>query len=394
MKILNIFNHYLEKGGEAHAVAAICDSLAQVSDLERLEFSSSDWAGPNAPPRWQQAVKMIRNPQSLRLLHTVQARSAADCWLVHNVFPVGSAAIYREARRLEVPIVQYLHNYRPFSVNSYLWADGQLAPQGLTRNYWPEIAAGAWQDSRLRTAWFAGVLSLMHALGWWQSVKVWIAVSEFVRDRFVEAGIPAERVVTLRHFWRPQAGARASAGEHYLYLGRLTDAKGVRVLLDAWEIMEAEMKEATPALLIAGSGPLERQVRERAARTKSVKFLGEISGEHKMHALESARAIVVPSLWWEPLGLVVYEGYDYSLPVLAARSGGLAEIVREGQTGLLHTPGDAAELSRHVLELERNCSLAMEMGVAGRRWLEENANETDWQRRFLEIAHSAIAHRS
>ena len=134
---------------------------------------------------------MLWNPKSLKEIREHHRRFRPDAWLVHNVFPVGSAAIYREAASIGIPIVQYVHNFRPFSVNGYLWAANRLAVGGLSRDYWTEIRHGAWQNSRLRTAWLAFTLSIMHALGWWNSVKVWIAVSDFVRQKFIAAGIPA-----------------------------------------------------------------------------------------------------------------------------------------------------------------------------------------------------------
>ncbi|MBA2435781.1 MAG: glycosyltransferase family 4 protein [Chthoniobacterales bacterium] len=391
MRILNLFNQYLERGGEAVAVEAICASLSHVSEVERLDFYSSDWTGPGAPPAWQQALRMWRNPATIHRLRDSERGSKSDLWLVHNVFPVGSAAIYREAQRLEIPVVQYLHNYRPFSVNGYLWAGNRLAPQGLTKNYWPEISAGAWQNSRVKTAWLASVLTASHLLGWWRSVKVWIAISDFVKDKFISAGIPAEKVVTLRHFWRPGPAPEAASGNHYLFLGRLTEAKGVKVLLDAWEKLEAEKGGATPLLCIAGEGPLRSYVQSRAASAGSIQFLGEISGDAKAEALRCAKAVIVPSIWWEPLGLVVYEGYEYERPVLAARSGGLPEIVLEGETGLLHEPGDSATLAAQVMSLEEHPEKSQSMGQAGRQWLIRNADETQWQRRFQAIADLALA---
>ncbi len=334
---------------------------------------------------------MLANPNSLERLRVAERGGHSDLWLVHNVFPVGSAAIYREAQRRQVPIVQYLHNYRPFSVNGYLWAGDHLEPAGLEGNPWPEIIAGSWQDSRIKTAWLAAVLALSRSLGWWESVKIWVAVSDFVRDRVVRAGIPAERVVTLRHFWRGRIPSEAGGGDHYLFLGRLTVAKGVKVLLDTWEKLETALGNAAPRLMIAGDGPLRSFVEQRARERRCVQYAGEICGAAKADLLGRARAIIVPSVWWEPLGLVVYEAYENSRPVLAARSGGLTEIVIDGETGLLHSPGDATELARQVMSLEHDPELRHAMGAAGRRWLEMHTDERTWRQNFLAIAQRATS---
>jgi len=390
MKILNIFNHYVEKGGEAQAVEAISEALSQISDLERCEFFSSDWIRSEAPAKWKQALWMIRNPESLRKLRGCERSFKSDVWLVHNVLPVGSTAIYPEAKRLGVPVIQYIHNFRPFSVNGYLWAGDRLAPGGLSKNYWQEIRHGAWQNSRGKTAWLALVLLLSHALGSWRGVKAWIAISDFMRQKFISAGVPPEKIFTLRHFWKPRSEERANYGQHYLFLGRLTEAKGVNVLLDAWQILERKHGSSTPELIIGGDGPLRSVVVARVERMQSVTYAGQLSGAAKTEALSKARAVVVPSIWWEALGLVVYEAYDYSRPVLVARSGGLPEIVIHSETGLLHDPGNATQFAEQVMELESDAQQCQEMGRRGRTWLQANANESDWHRRFCEIAQYAM----
>jgi glycosyltransferase involved in cell wall biosynthesis len=258
-------------------------------------------------------------------------------------------------------------------------------------NYWQEIRHGAWQNSRSKTAWLAFVLSLSHALGWWRNVKTWIAISDFIRDKFISAGVRAEDIFTLRHFWKPRThDNEVCDGAHYLYLGRLTEAKGALVLLDAWEILEREAGTAAPGLLIAGEGPMRSAVIARCERMTRVKYAGRLEEDAKARALQAARAVIVPSIWWEPLGLVVYEAYDHSRPVIAASSGGLPEIVLDGETGLLHAPGNAEQLARQVMQLEREPEKRRTMGQRGRLWLEQNADEAKWQEEFIKIAAHAL----
>jgi glycosyltransferase involved in cell wall biosynthesis len=390
MKILNVFNCHVERGGEAIAVDAICDSLSHIAELERCDFSSVDWLKPDAPARWKQAIRMIRNPESLAKLRGLQIRFQPDFWLLHNVFPIGSAAIYPEARQLGVPIIQYIHNFRPFSVSGYLWAGNRLAPEGLVKNFWPEVRAGAWQNSRAKTAWLALILLGAHGAGWWRIPKTWIAISDFMRDKFVSAGIPAKSIFTLRHFWTPKQPPPSHEGTHFLFLGRLTEAKGINVLLEAWQILEQRYGTSAPRLLIGGDGPLRSDVAAKVERMKCVTFAGELSGAAKQQAFDQARAIIAPSISWEALGLVVYEAYDYYRPVLVARSGGLPEVVVEPETGLIHEPGNAEQLVEHVLELQKDSRRAEEMGRRGRAWLEAHANESDWQSHFSAIAESAL----
>jgi glycosyltransferase involved in cell wall biosynthesis len=389
-RILSVFNKYLERGGEEVVVEQIRNVLEANSEWfihRELLFESADWKRPPVPSVWKKALWFMRNPKSLARLREAHTGIQADCWLTHNIFPVGSAAIYREASQLGVPIVQYIHNFRPFSVNGYLWDGERLALGGLRRSYWQEIRAGAWQDSQIKTAGFAMALHAMHGLGWWSSVRTWIAISEFMRQRFIEGGIPAERIFTLRTFYQPQAIVPVAPRDdrYVLFLGRMISAKGVRVLLEVWSQLEARFGTDIPELRLAGDGPLSAWVASEARRYRRVRYLGRIDGAEKASQLTGCLAVVAPSLWWEPLGQVIYEAFNYAKPVLAARSGGMPELVTDGVTGCLHEPAAIHQLANQVMSLDAAPAQAAEMGQRGRAWLEANTRVEDWQTGFRQI---------
>jgi glycosyltransferase involved in cell wall biosynthesis len=203
-----------------------------------------------------------------------------------------------------------------------------------------------------------------------------------MRQCFIEAGVPAEDIFTVPHFWnaRPEPSLRDDG--YFLYLGRLITAKGLGVMFEAWRYVEEELGESAPRLIIGGMGPLEAEIRKASAASRRVEFVGFVGGQEKSGLIAGCAAMVAPSLWWEPLGLVTYEAYDYGKPMLAARSGGLTETVIDGSTGLLHTPGAARELAGHVIRLHRDPGLRREMGARGRSWLLEHAGEALWLERF------------
>lgn len=388
LRVLHLFNRYRFFGGEEAAVlrmtAAMRDSGATVDECF---FASEDWEGPDAPSRWKQAFLALRNPRALRQVCERHREKKTHFWLAHNILPVLSPAVLSEAHRQRVPIALYLHNYRPFSVNGSLWAGDRVDTAGLRKNFVPEIMSGAWQDSVPRTAFMAAVLWMAHAMGWYRRVNGWIAVSNFVRDRFVEAGVPREKTHVLAYPFVPTEKPMITAERgHFLFLGRLTVAKGVRVLLRAWEIVQAKCGDAVPKLVIGGEGELEKEVRATAdASGGSIKYLGNVSGDAKAELIAPSRAMIVPSIWWDPYPTVVYEAYDQSCAVLAARSGGLPESVQHECTGLLHEAGDAEALADHVLRLHRDQNEATEFGAAGRQWLLANSGVAFWWERFAAI---------
>jgi hypothetical protein len=94
---------------------------------------------------------MFHNPRSARRLREKQKQTRAQAWLVHNIFPVGSPAVYDEALRQDIPIVQFVHNFRPFSITGYLSYAQAMRPRQWPRAYLRQITSGDWQKSRLKT---------------------------------------------------------------------------------------------------------------------------------------------------------------------------------------------------------------------------------------------------
>ncbi len=272
-----------------------------------------------------------------------------------------------------------------------MWFRHSVQDDALSGSVWPEILHATWEGSPLKTALLAWHLRHFTGNGGIERIHHWIAVSDFMRSRFIDAGVPASKITTLRHCWHPGPGDPQPEGDYYLFLGRLVTEKGVGTLIDAWEILRREMGEHCPRLIIAGTGPEEARVHRAAAMSDRIEFVGFVSGYAKQQLISGARSVIVPSIWWEPLGLTVYESYEHRRPVLAAASGGLTETVRHTVTGYLHEPGVPMELAASVLRIETEGSAARrEMGERGRRWLEEEASPDAWRASLSNLIHQAL----
>lgn len=384
-RILQVFNRYVHPGGEEKSVDRIYEHLQEVNDVSRCFFDSREWIGDAAPPRVSQLRRMFYNAQSRREFEAAAEKQKSDVAVFHNLYPVASPSLYHASLQRGLPVVQFLHNFRPFSVSGTLYAGGRLMPEALRGSYRREVFSGSWQGSVLKSALFALLLKRLHRSGWLESVKQWVAISEFMRDRLIESGVQPERITALRHSWdaMPVMPEREDRGA-YLFLGRLVDVKGIAPLLQAWLELRTQLGERTPKLVIAGEGPLESLVVGKD--NPSVEYVGMLTGAGKAEALRTCRALVVPSVWWEPLGLVMYEAYDHGKPVLAARSGGMTEALQQGVTGLLHEPGDVGGLVNDVLRMEQtDPAQRLAMGDAGRQWLLSEASPKSWKLRMQAI---------
>ena len=392
MRILQVFSEYSNLGGEHLWVDQISKMTGEGFEVSDLRFRSKAWKGARGLSVLQQSLYLNRNPHAINRLVEEVEWTLPDVILFHNVLPVGSVSLYAEARKHGKPIIRYIHNFRPFSPSGTLWVGGRNNDSALRGNVWPEILHGSWEKSRLKTALlslFQRKLSKPDGLA---MVDHWIAVSDFTRERFIEAGVPEERITTLRHCWNlSPLEEPAAEGDYYLFLGRLVAEKGIDTLFTAWDILSKTMKGNTPRLLIAGHGPEQKRVVKAAARNPNIEYVGFVNGQVKRDYLRGCRGLLAPSIWWEPLGLIVYEAYEVEKPVIAARSGGLIETVTEGSTGLFHNPGDGASLAEAVRQMEELGPAARaEIGQAGRLWLQRMASPAQWKDDFRNILNRTI----
>lgn len=392
IRVLQVFNQYLETGGEEIWVDEMSRLGQGKIELHELRFHSRVWKGRGAPGFFRQALWLGDNPNARSRLREEVSAISPDVLVFHNLIPIASLGLYDEAARLGVPVIQYIHNFRPFSPSGTLWINNRIDTRALHGNVLPEIIAGSWERSRVKTALLALRLHFFRKSGRLEDVSRWIAVSDFMRGKFIEAGIPESKVVTLRHCWRVQNHSSIEKeGDHYLFLGRLVAEKGVNSLIDAWTILEDRLGNECPRLLIGGTGPEEAKLRERARKLKKVECVGFVTGERKRQLISSCRGLLAPSIWWEPLGLIVYEAYEASRPVIAAGSGGLSETVVPDSTGYLHEPGNPDSLAECVLKLENvGADTRYQMGKNGRQWLLDNATPSKWIEDFTKITQSLL----
>jgi glycosyltransferase involved in cell wall biosynthesis len=163
-------------------------------------------------------------------------------------------------------------------------------------------------------------------------VSLFLAVSPFVREKHIEGGLPAERIMVKSNFAWP-AVRREGSGRNFIYLGRLSPEKGVRTLVQAWD-------EVGAGLTVVGDGPDAHVL--RADAPSSVRFVGAVPGHDVASLIREARAVLVPSLWYEAQPRVILEAYAAGVPVLASNIGGLPDLVKDDESGLLVPPGNPA----------------------------------------------------
>lgn len=275
------------------------------------------------------------------------ARRRPDVVHVHNFFPLLSPSIYEACREAGVPVVQTLHNYRLVCPNAVFFRDGHPCEDCLGRFLpWPGVVHACYQGSRLGTAPIAGMLAI-HRLRrtWSRKVDRFIALTEFARRKFIEGGLPGDRIVVKPNFVDPAPRPGDGAGRFALFIGRFSPEKGIPVMLEAWR--RGGLGERLP-LRIVGEGALEGELRRIGAGIPGLEWMGARPHAEVLELLGRASCLVLPSVCYEMLNTAMIEAYASGTPVIASGHESMAAVVRHGETGLLFRPGDASDLAARV----------------------------------------------
>ncbi len=389
MNILIIHNEYLTQGGEEQAVATESKLLQSSGDRVSVLKYTNERTSRFDPVLTQVnfAYQCIWSSSSSRDTVDEVDRLRPDLVHVHNFFPTASPSIYSAARSQGAAVVQTLHNYRLLCPNALFFRDGHVCEDCLGKFVpWPGVRHGCYRDSRAATAVTAAMLTVHRARRTWlKEVDMFIALTEFSRQKFIEGGLPAERIAVKPNFIdRPAQPQRRDDGA-FLFVGRLVDYKGVALLPQAWAMLTAP-----PPLLIAGDGPLRQSLTASTASLPAISLLGAIEATEVEDRMRGARALVLPSLLYENFPMTIVEAFAAGLPVIASNLGAMAEIVEDGRTGLLFAPGDAAALAARVRWAVEHPHEMAQMGINARTEYEAKYTAEINYRQLMEIYERAV----
>ena len=352
MKILQCHNFYQQPGGEDqvfHDEAHLLRSHGH----EVIQFTRHNDAIRDMPS-WQLAVRTVWNRQTLAELgETIRRERPA---LVHftNTFPLLSPSAYFAARREGVKVVQSLHNYRLLCPNALFLRDGKACEACLGKLLaWPSVRHACYRNDRKATAAVAGMLAFHRALGTWnRAVDLYLALTEFGKRKFIQGGLPADKIAVKPNFAPSDPGPGKGIGGYAIFVGRLSAEKGIETLLASWTKSPPDLP-----LMIVGEGPLADRVREAMAVNPRIQWLGQQPSQHVIELIGAAMMLVLPSITYEGFPKTIVEAFSRGTPVVASNFGAMSELVDPNRTGLLFAPGDSKALSESVTGLGGNIEM-------------------------------------
>jgi glycosyltransferase involved in cell wall biosynthesis len=258
----------------------------------------------------------------------------------HNMFPALSPAVLRAVE--ETALVVTLHNYRLMCLPATFLRDGHVCESCLGRSPWRGVVHACYRGSVPASAAVAASLAVHRAAGTFERPDAYLAVSRFVRDKHVAAGMARERISVKPNFTWPSP-VRDGAGDYFLFLGRLSAEKGLHTVLPAFRAT------TSAPLVVVGDGPDADRLKSLAGA--GVEFRGAVEPADVPEIVRGARALVAPSTCYEGAPRSILEAYAAGVPVIATEIGGLPEVVDDGASGVLVPPGRAEKWSEAVERL-------------------------------------------
>jgi glycosyltransferase involved in cell wall biosynthesis len=392
MKVLVIHNTYQQPGGEDVVVAQEIGLLQQHGHKVGT-YTRSNHEIDSLPliEKIKLPGRIISANDSKLAVRRLLRQFKPDVVHVHNTFAMISPSIYEACQEENAPVVQTLHNYRLLCPAATLFRDGKPCEDCLTHSLLHSVGHACYRGSRAMSGAIALMLKTHRARQTWNHrIDAYIALSHFVKSKYVQSGIPSSRVYVKPNFVDPDPGERSRPGDYALYVGRLSPEKGVSTLVEAWQ----KLGTAVP-LVIAGDGPLREQLQTYVAekRLHSIRFAGRLQRDQVYEAMKKAAFLIVPSTWNEPFGLIIAEAFACGTPVLGARVGAIPEMLDDEVSGLHFAPNDPAALAQKVEWAWTHLRQMATMGRNARRIYEQRYTGGANYRSLMNIYESAIESR-
>ena len=361
MKVLIVHNDYGKPSGEEHALGTIID-LLQTNGHDVLEFRKSSQPLMNGGIGIQAKAFLsgIHSFSSAREIDAFLSDNDVDVVQLQNVFPFLSPSVIPVIKKHNIPIVMRCPNYRLFCPSGLHLRNGSVCEKCLGGKEWNCFTNNC--EGNL-------IKSLGYAMrsGWARFRKTYLnhvdrflVLSEFQKQRFIDGGIPAERIAIFPNFSRLERESAPAAdrlGDTISFVGRLAPEKGIELFIEA--------ARRLPDLKFAAAGDHSWVDRSGCDVPPNLTLHGFLAGDELSKFYQNSKMLCFPCQWYEGFPNVIITAMEHKKPVIAGRIGALPEIVLEGKTGLLHAAPSIDELVGCIQQLNSDETLCRNFGQQG-----------------------------
>ena len=370
----------MRSNGHEVALFSMADSRGEATPYDRhfvphIDFKEQSGWGEKA----RRTAHAVYSTEARRRIRAMIQDFRPDVSHVRNIYHHLSPSILWELKAQGVPVVYHVNDFKLLCPSYNLVSRGEACEACKGGAFWHALGAKCYPGWSARTALTMEAYAQRWLGSYRKCVNLFLAPSQFVRDKFVEHGWDGTQFEVLPHFQqvRELGDQDAYSRGSILYVGRLSVEKGLDDLLRAMQ------RVPDVRLVIAGDGPQRKELERLASALPlaNVEFVGQVGAEERDSLIARSRFTVMPSHAYETLGKTILESYAQGRAVVASDRGSRRELVHQGMTGILYPCGDVDRLAEAIRELASKPDFAQQMGNAGREWvLQHHSPESHYQK--------------
>ena len=407
MRILSLNNFYYLRGGSERVLLEEMRMLQEAEhevaiftrSYPRNQYAPYERFFPAAIQRDKYGFSLTGLRTIKEMIYSTSARQGLrrlleefkpDLVHAHNIYGGLSTSVLDALKEKNTPTVMTLHDLKLLCPSYLMLNHGRVCERCKGNKFYHAVLTRCHKDSTIASAVYAAESYFSHIYRKYSSVQQFIAPSMFLLNKHREFGFEAGRFV---HITNPVdlngIAASRHAGKYLFYFGRISREKGIRSLITAYKRLKTNLP-----LSIAGDGPdreaVEKMVMQEQQK-ENIKFTGYLASAPLGKAIDSAKAVILPSECYENAPMAILESFSRGKPVIGARIGGIPEMIDDGVNGYLFEPGDTADLQKKLeLFLALPDNRVLEMGKAARNKIEREYSAGSHYDRLVQVYQKAL----
>ena len=380
--VLYCHNDYRDKEGGEYNVFKQDIELLKKSGFDVLVYEKSNdvFFDSNILEKLKYIISSFFNIDTIREINQVIDAGKIKCAFIQNIYLSISPSIYYILKKRKIPIIQMIYNYSFLCPNAHFYTKGKICERCKKGNYFNAILYKCRKNNYLISAWYSAILFIIRkVIKVDKCVNQFITPDNFLRTKLIEGGIAASKIEIIKNpFDCTNFRISEEDDSYFLFVGRFIKQKGIYTLL------EAAQKIPQISFKLIGSGPEEESLK-KLCLTSNVEFLGAKFNMEMIRVLKMARALIVPSEWYDNYPVVISYAYALGKPVIASNINGIPEVVLDKKTGLLFETANVTELIEKILILYNDKIYASLLGKNGRNFLETELSLDNRIKKYREI---------
>ncbi len=306
--------------------------------------------------------------------------------IVHfNILGVLSYSVLKPCIDRNIPIIKTCHTTEIICPTEHLHTGKKYCQKICCRkfNTLPCIINNCY-DNIFLSFGFALKNFLEKLSGYNKKIVKYITPSNALKE-IISKNIDKDKITVIENFLEDRflnIEPDFSKKNYFLFSGRLEKVKGTDYLLRAMKNLPKEIE-----LHIAGIGSCEKELKQYAKENglSNIKFLGFLSREELIEEYKNAIALIVPSVWFEAFGMIIIEAFACATPVVAAKRGGIPELIEHNKTGFLIETENSEEIAKYIEILWNNREKAIEMGKTAKEIVKNKYNQDIYYEKLMKV---------